>query len=91
MIRSNPTAIPLRPSDLKHLQAELEKRKLAENPTSNSSTSPQTGNTVEEDKDKRREKDKGKDREKEQIIGRNTVEERRLERQGRSTAERIGL
>lgn len=27
MIRSNPTAIPLRASDLKHLQSELEKRK----------------------------------------------------------------
>lgn len=28
MIRSNPTAIPLRASDLKHLQAEIDKRKL---------------------------------------------------------------
>ncbi|KIR36577.1 hypothetical protein I352_01533 [Cryptococcus deuterogattii MMRL2647] len=28
MIRSNPTAIPLRASDLKHLQAEIDKRKM---------------------------------------------------------------
>lgn len=33
MIRSNPTAIPLRASDLKHLQSELEKRKTASSGT----------------------------------------------------------
>lgn len=33
MIRSNPTAIPLRASDLKHLQAEIDKRKLEREPS----------------------------------------------------------
>jgi hypothetical protein len=35
MIRSNPTAIPLRASDLKHLQATVEQRKAASNGNTN--------------------------------------------------------
>lgn len=68
MIRPNPTAIPLRPSDLKHLQTELEKRKPPQGkprPTASTTTKKTTG-------------------------GRNVVEEKRVEKQGRSTAERIG-
>jgi len=35
MIRSNPTAIPLRASDLKHLQATIEERQKAADATAN--------------------------------------------------------
>jgi hypothetical protein len=68
MIRPNPTAIPLRPSDLKHLQAELEKRKTTQDQPATSNTAPA----------------------KKLPVGRNVVEEKRTEKQGRSTAERIG-
>lgn len=36
MIRSNPTAIPLRPSDVKALQVELERRRQREQPETQS-------------------------------------------------------
>ena len=82
MIRSNPTAIPLRPSDLKHLQTEIEKRKAAQAGSGHiSSAEAQSTNerpgTAEVGK-----KDEG---------AFNAVEEGRKERQGRTVAERIGL
>lgn len=86
MIRSNPTAIPLRASDLKHLQSELEKRKsLTTNATSAQTQLPATGMTGG--------KPSG------QVHGRSATSvepvdgaaETRRERAARSVAERIGL
>ena len=76
MIRANPTAIPLRTSDLKLLQAEIEKRKATSTePTSDpQSTQPSTSTGNAEPKE-----------------GHNAVEEQKKERQGRTKAERIGL
>jgi hypothetical protein len=42
MIRSNPTAIHLRASDVKHLQAELDKRKPTISANTNEPTSTST-------------------------------------------------
>jgi len=75
MIRSNPTAIPLRSSDIKLLQAELDKRKPAPAPTT-AATEAGPSDSM------------GKVASKE---GYNAVEEGKKERQGRSVAERIGL
>jgi hypothetical protein len=46
MIRSNPTAIPLRASDLKHLQATIEERQKAADTTANSTAAGATSNTL---------------------------------------------
>ena len=79
MIRSNPTAIPLRTSDLKLLQAELDKRR----PPPESSTHPQsqqaTGGSSAMAAN-------GVNKE-----AYNAVEEAKKDRQGRTVAERIGL
>ena len=77
MIRSNPTAIPLRASDLKLLQAELDKRKG--NSATAQSTKPVPG--------------AGKEKEKEKQLDAvfNGVEEGKKDRQGRTVAERIGI
>jgi len=42
MIRSNPTAIPLRASDLKHLQATIEERQKAADATAGSAAAGAT-------------------------------------------------
>jgi hypothetical protein len=44
MIRSNPTAIPLRASDLKHLQATIEERQKAADGTANPAAAGATSN-----------------------------------------------
>lgn len=83
MIRSNPTSIPLRASDLKHLQAELEKRKAIsttaapqQQPKQSSgaqgAATPATGIGAHDEHD---------------AVG----AARRHERAGRTVAERIGL
>ncbi|ORY31665.1 hypothetical protein BCR39DRAFT_526185 [Naematelia encephala] len=89
MIRSNPTAIPLRSSDVKLLQAEIDKRRSASiapepifnsNPAVNSnSNSNSKGNTGESITPV--------------VVGEgyNAVVQERAERQGLSVAERIGL
>lgn len=81
MIRSNPTAIPLRASDVKHLQSELDKRKPTPVTVTTTSTEPTAAgpstNTLMA---------KGNNGE-----AFNAVDEAKKDRQGRSLAERIGL
>ncbi|ORX39409.1 hypothetical protein BD324DRAFT_619606 [Kockovaella imperatae] len=83
MIRANPTAISLRTSDLKLLQAEIEKRKGSDAPTQ-TATEMQTGQMTSTSKQNGGVNNTDR-------AGYNAVEEERRERQGRSVAERIGL
>lgn len=78
MIRPNPTAIPLRASDVKLLQAELDKRKAA---TTTQTQSPPDEGQAHAGNAKPTQTKQGYD----------AVEAARLERQQRSAAERIGL
>jgi hypothetical protein len=95
MIRSNPTAIPLRASDLKLLQAEIEKRRSdSERARLGASAGDQAGaaqtgpggqkDATAESKARGKAKD---------AVGqpRNAVEENRRRREGMTAAERIGL
>ncbi|KAK6909104.1 hypothetical protein L486_01238 [Kwoniella mangroviensis CBS 10435] len=78
MIRSNPTAIPIRANDIKLLQAEIDKRKTARE-AAQSQVQAKT-NEVEGNR--------GKQQKGDEVFG---LGEERKDRQGRSVAERIGL
>lgn len=75
MIRSNPTAIGLRASDVKHLQAELDKRKATSTTTTSAPAQAQSttsgGTTMQG--------------------AHNAVEAAKLNKKQQTTAERIGL
>lgn len=86
MIRSNPTAIPLRASDLKLLQAELDKRRPAPPPKPQE---PATGATVPGSAVKGKAHGDGPNPRGGEAF--NALDERRRERQGQNVAERIGL
>jgi len=75
MIRSNPTAIPLRASDVKILQTQLEKRKVADQ-----TNPPQLQNASGES-----------DTRKGQETNHDAVDAARQERQQKTARERIGL
>ena len=77
MIRSNPTAIPLRASDVKSLQLELDKRRATREGTILSTAGAQKGKVGQVDAEMR-----GPDEE---------VAQRRKEREEKTVAERIGL
>ncbi|WRT70044.1 uncharacterized protein IL334_007038 [Kwoniella shivajii] len=81
MIRSNPTAIPLRANDVKLLQSEIDKRKAAREGDSSTSTKHDQG-------------EKGKKAVEEASgsgSGLGIDGEERRDKYGRSLAERIGL
>lgn len=82
MIRSNPTAIPLRASDVKLLQAELEKRKA--------STTSDVG-TGQPNPSKAPTSSTAQPKQGERAEGRDAAEDRRRERQAMTAAERIGM
>ena len=86
MIRSNPTAIPLRASDLKLLQAEIEKRKAA--PDSSSNTTSNGNDRANQGGSKAA---SGGTAAGVGGEGYNAVQEKDKDRQGRTVAERIGL
>jgi hypothetical protein len=93
MIRSNPTAIPLRASDLKHLQATVEQRKKA---ASNANpTDPSRATTTDQPQDRPDARGEAAATATSlgsaQGQGHNTVEKRRKERAGMTVNERIGL
>ncbi|WVR09596.1 hypothetical protein IAU60_006668 [Kwoniella sp. DSM 27419] len=83
MIRSNPTGIPLRATDVKLLQAEIDKRKAERE----AATAEQagTGGGVS-DRTQQTAKAGGAGR-----PGPDGVTEERRDKQGRSVADRIGL
>jgi hypothetical protein len=99
MIRSNPTAIPLRASDLKHLQATVEQRKAASNTntngndTSNATSSKQPA-AVESSATHAQSGARGYGMEQGTSAsgqGHNAGEQRRRDRAAMSVNERIGL
>ncbi|TYJ52908.1 hypothetical protein B9479_006496 [Cryptococcus floricola] len=63
MIRSNPTAIPLRASDLKILQVEIDKRK-AEREEQEAAANPQRTREGEREEGERRENGKSRQQER---------------------------
>ena len=83
MIRSNPTAIPLRASDLKLLQAEIERRQGTDAPASAASgEQPAQGqNQLQQ----------GAQKQTSDGQGYNALEDHRKRREGMTAAERIGL
>jgi hypothetical protein len=85
MIRSNPTAIPLRASDLKHLQASIKQRQraadAAPNPTSGEAS--QTAPVSQEER--------GQSGNAAQAQPASATEQRKKDRAAMSVNERIGL
>ncbi|WVW86354.1 hypothetical protein I302_108398 [Kwoniella bestiolae CBS 10118] len=78
MIRSNPTAIPIRANDIKLLQSEIDKRKAAKE-----AAQPQAQTQVKPDEVNKKQKPAG-----DEVFG---LGDERRDRQGRSVADRIGL
>ncbi|WWC72194.1 uncharacterized protein I206_106154 [Kwoniella pini CBS 10737] len=83
MIRSNPTAIPLRANDIKLLQSEIDKRKANKESTQSTQTQTQMKSTVQTEQDRKNKKSND-----DEVFG---ISEERKDRQGRSVADRIGL
>jgi hypothetical protein len=81
MIRSNPTAIPLRASDLKHLQTAIEKRQQSTDAAASERVAEST-NPAREDKTKQGSSTA-------QTL--NPAEQRKKDRAAMSVNERIGL
>jgi hypothetical protein len=83
MIRSNPTAIPLRASDLKHLQATIEDRQKAADATAN----PAAAGATSKSSDTRDERAQSSAATQPQ----SAAEQRKKDRAAMSVNERIGL
>jgi hypothetical protein len=83
MIRSNPTAIPLRASDLKHLQATIEERQKAADTTANSTAAGATSSaSATQD---------GQGQSSAPTQPQSAAEQRKKDRAAMSVNERIGL
>jgi hypothetical protein len=83
MIRSNPTAIPLRASDLKHLQATIEERQKVADTTANTAAAGATSKSS----DTREERAQSSAATHPQ----SAAEQRKKDRAAMSVNERIGL
>ncbi|OCF34231.1 hypothetical protein I317_02441 [Kwoniella heveanensis CBS 569] len=84
MIRSNPTAIPLRANDVKLLQAEIDKRKAAREAASASASAAAASSTSGNGTDSSSSVDPARK-------GLSTQTHGGVDKHGRSVAERIGL
>jgi hypothetical protein len=83
MIRSNPTAIPLRASDLKHLQATIEERQKAADANANPAAAGATSSaSATQD---------GRGQSSAPSQPQSTAEQRKKDRAAMSVNERIGL
>jgi hypothetical protein len=84
MIRSNPTAIPLRASDLKHLQATIEERQKAADANANPAAAGATSSNASTTQD-------GRGQSSVPSQPRSAAEQRKKDRAAMSVNERIGL
>jgi hypothetical protein len=86
MIRSNPTAIPLRASDLKHLQETIEKRQqAADQAASNVQTDPTQGASTSRNKDTQTQSGRPESQ------THDAMQQRKKDRAAMSVNERIGI
>lgn len=83
MIRSNPTAIPLRASDLKHLQATIEERQKAADAAANPAAAGATSNASAAQE--------GRGQSSGAAQPQSAAEKRKKDRAAMSVNERIGL
>jgi len=83
MIRSNPTAIPLRASDLKHLQATIEERQKAADAAANPAAAGATSNASAAQEERGQSSGTAQPQ--------SAAEKRKKDRAAMSVNERIGL
>ncbi|WWC91897.1 uncharacterized protein L201_006846 [Kwoniella dendrophila CBS 6074] len=92
MIRSNPTAIPLRANDVKLLQSEIDKRKLAREAIEQQQQQQQQTKTTQAHQNKDTQKNKNNSNSNnnrgDEIFG---LGQEKKDKYGKSIADRIGL